>query len=193
MNLSKQIKKYRNLLGLSQEELAEKIYVSRQTISNWENERSYPDVHNLLLLSVLFSVSLDELVKGDVEKMKDKISRSEIDKYTKLMLVFLTLSALSIGPSLMLPDNLFFLPFLLFWSIGMYAAFQIERIKKKEDIRTYKEIIAFMEDKNLEKVRRERHKLKDLLSKSLIVILFTVIAGFIALLSIGIINILKLF
>ena len=54
MNLSKQIKKHRERLSLSQEGLAEKLYVSRQTISNWENEKSYPDVHNLLLLSVLF-------------------------------------------------------------------------------------------------------------------------------------------
>ena len=70
MNLSKQIKKLREEAGYSQEELSEKIYVSRQTISNWENERSYPDIHNLLLLSVLFNVTLDELVKGDVETMK---------------------------------------------------------------------------------------------------------------------------
>lgn len=47
MNLSKQIKKHRERLSLSQEGLAEKLYVSRQTISNWENEKSYPDVHNL--------------------------------------------------------------------------------------------------------------------------------------------------
>ncbi|WP_407946511.1 helix-turn-helix transcriptional regulator [Planococcus antarcticus] len=64
MNLSKQIKKYRTREQLSQEELAEKLYISRQTISNWENERSYPDIHNLLLMSVLFAVSLDDLVKG---------------------------------------------------------------------------------------------------------------------------------
>jgi len=60
MDLSHQIKKYRKQLAFSQEELAEKLYVPRQTISNWENERSYPDIHNLLLLSVLFDVSLDE-------------------------------------------------------------------------------------------------------------------------------------
>lgn len=45
MELSIQIKKYRTELHLSQEELAEKVYVTRQTISNWENEKSYPDIH----------------------------------------------------------------------------------------------------------------------------------------------------
>ena len=44
MELSIQIKKYRKELHLSQEELAEKVYVTRQTISNWENEKSYPDI-----------------------------------------------------------------------------------------------------------------------------------------------------
>ena len=45
MELGKQIKECRQAAGLSQEELAERVYVSRQTISNWENDKSYPDVH----------------------------------------------------------------------------------------------------------------------------------------------------
>lgn len=64
MEISTQIKKYRNAMELSQEDLAEKIYVTRQTISNWENEKSYPDIHSLLLLSSLFNVSLDQLIKA---------------------------------------------------------------------------------------------------------------------------------
>ncbi|MGM0171107.1 hypothetical protein IGJ39_001209 [Enterococcus sp. AZ140] len=105
MDLSHQIKKYRKQLAFSQEELAEKLYVSRQTISNWENERSYPDIHNLLLLSVLFDVSLDELVKGDVEKMKENVTLTELNKYTKIMLFFMLLTLISVGPSLFLPGN----------------------------------------------------------------------------------------
>ncbi|MFR4626544.1 MAG: helix-turn-helix transcriptional regulator [Dorea formicigenerans] len=81
MELSIQIKKYRTELHLSQEELAEKVYVTRQTISNWENEKSYPDIHSLLLLSSLFNVSLDQLIKGDIEKMKEIISEQEIKKF----------------------------------------------------------------------------------------------------------------
>lgn len=81
MELSIQIKKYRTELHLSQEELAEKVYVTRQTISNWENEKSYPDIHSLLLLSSLFNASLDQLIKGDIEKMKEIISEQEIKKF----------------------------------------------------------------------------------------------------------------
>lgn len=53
MNISNRIKKFRERDGYSQEFLAEKMYVSRQTISNWENNKSYPDIHNLLLLSLI--------------------------------------------------------------------------------------------------------------------------------------------
>ena len=63
MELAGQIKKHRQALGISQEALAEKIYVSRQTISNWETARTYPDVQSLLLLSVAFDISIDELIK----------------------------------------------------------------------------------------------------------------------------------
>ena len=69
MEIGQQIRKYREKEKYSQEYLAEKLYVSRQTISNWENERSYPDIHNLLMMCTLFNVSLDDLVKGDVKRM----------------------------------------------------------------------------------------------------------------------------
>ena len=63
MELSKQIKKYRAEANLSQEELADKVFVSRQTISNWENNKNYPDIKSLVLMSEIFQVSLDNLSK----------------------------------------------------------------------------------------------------------------------------------
>ena len=85
MELNAQIKKYRTELNLSQEELAEKVYVTRQTISNWENGKSYPDIHSLLLLSSLFNVSLDQLIKGDVETMKEIINEQEVKKLNLIL------------------------------------------------------------------------------------------------------------
>ena len=60
MELGTQIRKYRNERTLSQEALAEKAYVSQQTVSNWENDKSYPDVNSLVLLSEVFEISLDK-------------------------------------------------------------------------------------------------------------------------------------
>ncbi|HFK2575400.1 helix-turn-helix domain-containing protein [Enterococcus faecalis] len=181
MNLNKQIKKYREEFNFSQEELAKKLFVSRQTISNWENERSYPDIHNLLLLSVLFDVSLDELVKGDVEKMKEKIANVNMDKYTKIMIGFSLLFAISIGPSLFLPNFWWIIPPFILWSISMYAALKIEKIKKDENIQTFKEIVAFSENKDVAPVRELRNKKKDLISKFFIVTVYSLIFGIITL------------
>ncbi|MDO7870025.1 MAG: helix-turn-helix transcriptional regulator [Enterococcus casseliflavus] len=183
MNLSKQIKKHRERLSLSQEGLAEKLYVSRQTISNWENEKSYPDVHNLLLLSVLFDVSLDELVKGDVEQMKETIEKTAMDHYTKIMLVFTLLTAISVGPALFLPGHWWIAPPLCFWLVSMYAALKIEKIKKTQNIKTYKEIVAFMENQDLDAIRKKRDIKKDFLSKTVIVLVFALIVGMLAWLS----------
>ena len=58
--------------GFTQEMVAEKINVSRQTISNWENEKSYPDIISVIELSSLYSISLDDLLKGD-EKMMEHL------------------------------------------------------------------------------------------------------------------------
>lgn len=86
MELSKQIKKYRTEANLSQEELADKIYVSRQTISNWENEKNYPDIKSLVLMSEVFQVSLDNLVKGDLERMKKKLTHRNMQNFKRIAL-----------------------------------------------------------------------------------------------------------
>lgn len=54
MKIGKQIRKYRTEMELSQDELAEKIFVSRQTISNWENNKNYPDVKRLSIAKLSF-------------------------------------------------------------------------------------------------------------------------------------------
>ena len=61
MELGEQIKKYRAKANLSQEELADRIFVSRQTISNWENDKNYPDIKSIVLMSEVFQVSLGNL------------------------------------------------------------------------------------------------------------------------------------
>ena len=91
MELSKQIKKYRAEANLSQEELADKVFVSRQTISNWENNKNYPDIKSLVLMSEIFQVSLDNLIKGDLERMKEEIDTQEYAKFQKDSTIFTVL------------------------------------------------------------------------------------------------------
>ena len=75
MEIGKKLKEARMKLNLTQEQVAEKLFVSRQTISNWENEKSYPDIISIIKLSDLYSVSLDELLKGD-SKMIEHLDAS---------------------------------------------------------------------------------------------------------------------
>ena len=75
MMLGQKLKEARIESGLSQENVAEKINVSRQTISNWENEKTYPDIISVIKLSDLYSISLDTLLKGD-QKMVEHLEES---------------------------------------------------------------------------------------------------------------------
>ncbi|WEG74373.1 helix-turn-helix domain-containing protein [Vagococcus intermedius] len=182
MNFSKQLKKYRELKGYSQEVLAEKIYVTRQTISKWENDKTYPDIHNLVALSILFEISLDELVKGDMMTMKNIVAKEKMDRDTKGMLLFLFLVLIIGVPSIMIFGIKGYIPFGILWAIAMYFAIKIEIAKKKYNVKTFKEIIAFSEgDLNLEELQRKRNNKSYFKEKILIVFTFTLIFGILAL------------
>lgn len=75
MNIGEMLKRWREDARLTQEDVAHSLNVSRQTISNWENERSYPDLIYTIQLSDLYGVSLDVLIKGD-EKMIEHLEKS---------------------------------------------------------------------------------------------------------------------
>ena len=78
MELYKQIKRYRTDMNLSQEELAEKIYVTRQTISNWELGETTPNPEQLKKMSKAFNVSVDEILDNDSKEfLMNKISNTE--------------------------------------------------------------------------------------------------------------------
>lgn len=173
MELGKQIKKHRQEVQLSQEELAERVYVSRQTISNWENDKSYPDVNSLVLLSEIFQISLDNLIKGDIEVMKDVIQKEEIEKmnrYGKIYTIMLITTAVSAVPLFMLLGVWALIPWGIIWGISMYFAIMLEKIKKDNDVQTYKEIVAFSEGQLLDDIQKQREIGKRPYQKILLVI-----------------------
>lgn len=90
MEIGAKLKEARKQAGLTQEKVAENIQVSRQTISNWENEKSFPDIVSVIKLSNLYSVSLDNLLKGDQEMM-DHLEKSTniVKSNQKLIVAFL--------------------------------------------------------------------------------------------------------
>ena len=78
MQFSEKLKLFRTTNQLTQEELAEKLNVSRQAITKWESGDGIPDIENLKQLSMLFNVTIDELIKEDKTiKIKGKYSYKE--------------------------------------------------------------------------------------------------------------------
>lgn len=170
MELCNQIKKHRTQLSLSQEELAEKVYVTRQTISNWENNKNYPDIHSLLLLSSVFDISLDQLIKGDINNMKEEISKTEQKKIYRLSIVFsllLILSVVSVAPLMVFLGFYGMMIYAVLFVITMYFALKVEKYKKQYDIQTYKEIVAFMEGQRLDSITKDKEAGKRLSQKIL--------------------------
>lgn len=159
MELPKQLKENRERHGLSQEDVACAIYMSRQTISSWENGKTYPDVQSLMLLSQLFSVSIDELVKGDVVSMKDMISKDAVVMerlaWGSILLILAGVACMVAFP--LIWEEPSFLPrfswgliagaglFLTLFALALVCAGRIERIKKSHNLVSYREISAFMD------------------------------------------------
>lgn len=161
MELGKQIRKYRKEQSLSQDELAEKVYVSRQTISNWENDKSYPDVNSLILLSEVFHTSIDNLIKGDVEVMKEQVKNEDRKGFEKISRIFSVLFlAMMITPI----PLIHYLKYagIAIWAllavVTLYFSFIVEKKKKQFDIQTYREIIAFMEGEKLDEIAKAREE-----------------------------------
>lgn len=94
MRIGDQLKKARKDKNMTQEEVAEKIFVSRQSISNWENNKTYPDIGNVIALSDLYEISLDELLKGSDNFMKHLEESTDIVKSNRKLIFFIILALL---------------------------------------------------------------------------------------------------
>lgn len=85
MNIGKKIIEIRKERNMTQEDFANIFHVTRQTVSNWENEKSYPDLQTLIRISNEFYVSLDTILKEDIRMVK------KIDGYKNYKKVFIAL------------------------------------------------------------------------------------------------------
>ena len=165
MELSKTIKRLRTEKGWSQETLAEKAYVSRQTISNWETEKNYPDLQSLLILSELFGVSLDELIKGDVETMKNTIQNKDATTYKRAQwcgVIGLILLMAVVTPIYENFDTVgMVIGSLLAGALSVFTFMsfhKMETIKSDHDIQTKREILAFMNGETLDDIEKAKEQ-----------------------------------
>lgn len=88
MIFSEKLKVERNKKGWTQDELAEKLFVSRQSVSKWENGQNYPSIEIIIKISDLFGLTIDELLRSDEELTKKVIEESKQLAYPKLKFTF---------------------------------------------------------------------------------------------------------
>lgn len=140
MMIADKIKDARTKKEYTQEQVAESLGVSRQTISNWENGKSLPDIISIIKMSELYDISLDELVKGDatllnkIEKdMKAVTAEKKVTKFAWFSIV--------IGTILIILGNIFdgnplidFISAALPWVLlGLMILFSILYLNKENE------------------------------------------------------------
>jgi transcriptional regulator with XRE-family HTH domain len=186
MEIGKRIRMYRTERGLTQDGLADKIFVTRQSVSNWENDKTYPDLKSILLLGSLFGVSLDVLIKGDIDVMKEKLNGGDRDKMKRLYAVikvlwlsilwattflvwFIMINALLGHKRLIFMGFVGFVVLVLVVAVNYVFLARIYFILKRHNLKTYGEICAFIDGKEVDEgempdyEKRELDKIRGLL------------------------------
>ena len=134
MEIGKKLKDARMKSGFTQEMVAEKINVSRQTISNWENEKSYPDIISVIELSSLYSISLDDLLKGDEKMMEHLEESTNVVKSTRKLIGVILLNIITvillITLSMFLPDRSYYLLVVFCLAIASSSVLLYQMIKR---------------------------------------------------------------
>ena len=167
MNFNEKLINLRKSKGLSQEELGNELKVSRQTISNWENERSYPDVHNLIMLCDIYSVSLDDLMKGDIETMKKEVANTTLNKSPQdaiqliqsglVMIIGLLIAVTGLIITLNGGSTLWGYGLMMIGAaLACFFAFYADYLKRKNKIQTYKELSDFY-DYSMKLLNQDNH------------------------------------
>lgn len=125
MDFSQKFTQLRKKNNLTQESLASKLAVSRKTISNWEHGRNFPDIETLIKISIFFNVSLDSLLKNNIDILKHYQNETAIVKKNRLIvslsyylnIMFLVLSYLDILN--VFPWKIPFFPVLLLMTVSV--------------------------------------------------------------------------
>lgn len=146
MNLPSKLKELRKNHKMTQEEVSEKIHVSRQTLSNWETGKHYPDLQSLLYLCELYNITLYELLNEDIELIQKKVTKRKIFTIAGLFLFSIMMFFLSI--IIIIKFNAFMA--LIISSIAIVlitiTSMAMERIKKENRVNIFSKILRFINE-----------------------------------------------
>lgn len=182
MKIGENIKEYRIKSGFSQEQLAELLYVTRQTVSNWENDKNYPDINSIVLMSTIFNTTVDNLINDDIDKINEIINHDDVVKFNKFSKIFSLLFLIVIITPIPLIHFYNWIG-LIFWIVlvifTLYICFIVENIKKNNNIYTFKEINAFLNGRKLNIITKAREEGKRIYQQIMLCILFAIISALI--------------
>jgi transcriptional regulator with XRE-family HTH domain len=145
MTFNEKLLSLRRKSGLSQEELAEKLDVSRQAVSRWENGETLPDAQNLLVLSDIFGVTTDYLLRDEMEKEKSEekeapattvnntyIQKNSVSVFSQIIrILYMALPAVFIGASGYLAKDSA-LAMLIYWLVAVFIQFTVTATQKND-------------------------------------------------------------
>lgn len=182
MKIGQHIYQLRTTQNLTQEELASKVYVTRQTVSNWERGYSYPDLQSLMTISEYFNISVHELLKEDLPTIQRSLSMKAHQhfqqlstEFTLLLIWFLISSIFSVY---FFRENGLLLNLVISSLWLVYKSFQVERFKSDYQLRNYQDISDFLAGKITQPIKAPSHS-KTLLWRS-VNFLLSMILGFVS-------------
>lgn len=148
MQIGARIRDHRTQAGMSQDDLAMRVYVSRQTISSWETDRTYPDVQSLLLLSNIFGVSIDALVREDSPEMREALAAGS--KRMRRLGIVMTAFGLAClawviaGIIMDLDVPCIVMPAVILFAPASVAAFRVDKMRHDNQLYAYQSVEAYL-------------------------------------------------
>ena len=110
--LSEKLKQLRSKSGLTQEQVAEKLNVTRSAIARWETDKGIPDITNLIAISELYDITVDELIKGS-ENVEQKIKADSKAKKWHLLVIFYLVAIIVYISYFVIVHRIFMIGFLI--------------------------------------------------------------------------------
>jgi transcriptional regulator with XRE-family HTH domain len=159
--VTSQLIQFRKSQGLTQNELAKKIHVSRQTVSHWENGRTYPDIQSLLLLAELYDVDVNDLISGDLQTMRGNLLQKKI----RWLIVGVLLCGLftygALASMRWLPAGISMMLVASFATLGVVLSVILINRTNSLKLYTYRQILTYLKTGEIShaKPRSRRHRL----------------------------------
>ncbi len=144
MRISEKLIQYRHKFRLSQEALASKLHVSRQTISNWETGRTYPDIQSLMMLTEIYQIKLDDLIHDDIKEMQDQVSRKKLWRLIMASGAIIVLEYVAFAGLRWFPPIIGMMLISICMTLGLVLMYFLWKSMKALQLRKFRQVLAYL-------------------------------------------------